>query len=295
MSMRLSLGIALAVGLSGQAAAEAPAPCETLVRVLEASVGQKLTAPPAATRDGWCVLDGARTTGEGAVRASAEQLRVRGEASDDGLVSLEIEGKGLRAAAALNDRDLPDWLRDLLRLQTAEVHLALRRDEAADRLDLDLGQVRLSGGGELSVTAEIAEGHLSAASLLTGRVTKLSVEWKNDGRFLRPMMEAWGERLEPGSTGTRAVLAARAALVRLLAAMPEGSLLDEALKGAEAFIAAMPQGRGRLEVLLRSDNGIGAAQLGLLALSQDPTGPETMARVFAGTEISVSWTPGITP
>lgn len=290
--MRLKLGLALAL-LAGPVGSETvPAACGDLVALVSGLVGD-LVVPPQAARDGWCVLDGARSSGE--VRVSAEALRVRGEMLDGRLVALEVAGEGLRVAPALNNRDMPGWLRDLLRLQAADVRVSLRRDDEVDLLRLERGQVWPSGGGELLVKGEVAGAELSAASVLTGRVTQLYLEWQNEGRLVRPVLEAWGERLKPGATGTEAVLAARAALLGLVEAMPAGSLLDGMPEGVEAFIAALPQGRGRLLVMAGSDDGFGLAQLGLLALADDPTGSEALARVFKGTRISVAWTPGLAP
>ena len=294
-SMRkcLNLGVVLAL-LAGPAAAET-AECAALIAAVEGATGLGLTAPPAGMEDGWCVLDGARSSGEGSVRVTVERLRLRGEAAGDELVALEILGEGLRVSPSLSDRDMPGWLRDFLRLQTAKVDLALRRDEAGDQLLLERGRLGLSGGSELVVIGEVAGAELSAASLLTGRVTRLAAEWKNDGRTLRPLLEAMGAQLEPGATGTKAVLAARAALSGVIETVPEGSLPEESADALNAFIAALPQGRGRLRVTVASDAGIGMAQLGMLALSDDPLGPQALARLFADVAVGADWAPGIAP
>ena len=292
MPMRLSLGMMLTLGLAGPVAAET-VDCQILVDAVEAFAGLDLSAPPAARQDGWCVLDGARLTGEGAPQVSVERLRVAGTEAEGELLSLEIEGNGLRVRPALNDRDMPGWLRDLLRLQSAEVHLLLERDATADRLVLAGGRLDLSGGGALVLTGEVAGAHLSAPSILTGRVTALHLEWKNDGRTLRPVMEALGTAVDPRSTGTQAVLAARGALLGVVDAVPEGNLPEADAEALAAFIVALPQGRGRLVLDFASGAGIGAAQLGLLALSDDPTSPEALARLFDGARISAGWAPGI--
>ena len=293
MPMRLSLGMMLALGLAGPVAAETAADCDIVVETLESFTGLDLSAPPAGIQDGWCVLDGARLTGEGAPQVSVERLRVAGTVAEDELLSLEIEGAGLRVRPALNDREMPGWLRDLLRLQSADFHLLLRRDEAADRLVLDGGRLDLSGGSALVLTGEVAGAHLSAASVLTGRVTALHLDWKNDGRTLRPVMEALGTEVDPRATGTQAVLAARGALLEVTEAMPDGNLPEADAEALAAFIAALPQGRGRLVLDFASDAGIGAAQLGLLALSDDPTSPEVLARLFDEARISALWEPGL--
>lgn len=291
---RSAAGILLAL-LASPAAGETVASCDTLIAAVETLTGLSLSTPTSAMQDGWCVLDGARLTGEGAPQVSAERLRLLGTEAEGELLSLEIDGNGLRARPALNDRDMPGWLRDLLRLQSAEVHLRIWRDEAADRLVLEGGQLRLSGGGELILTAGIAGARLSVASLLTGRVTALHLEWVNDGRTLRPLMEALGAGVELRSSGTQAVLAARAALLGVVHSIPEGSLPEADSEALEGFVAALPQGRGRLVLDFGSETGIGAAQLGLLALSDDPAGPEALGRLLADAVLRVDWQPGLAP
>lgn len=291
--MRLSLGFALALGAAPVGAG--PAGCDALLAAVEGAVGMRLSAPPAAMESGWCVLDGARTLGHGKLRVSVGRLRLRGEAEDKRLLALEIDGEGLRVAPALNNRDMDGWLRDLMRLQTASVHLAVRRDDLGDRLFVEDGHLGLSGGSELALAAEVAGADLTGSSLLVGRVTALHLEWKNDGRTLRPVLEALGAGVEPGASGTKAELAARQALAGVVNAMPSDSLPEEAAEALAAFVAALPQGRGRLVIDLASEPGIGAAQLGLLALAEDPTAPEALARLFAGSAIAASWTAGMFP
>lgn len=293
MPKHLSLGVLLAFALAGPVAAETAADCAILVDAVETFTGLELSAPPADSQDGWCVLDGARLTGEGAPQVSLERLRMAGTVAEDDLLSLEIDGAGLRLRPALNDRDMPGWLRDLLRLQSAELHLKLRRDDAADQLGLEDGRLDLSGGSALVLTGTLAGARLSAPSILTGRVTVLHLDWTNDGRTLRPVLEALGTAVEPRSTGTQAVLAARAVLLGFVDDFPRDSLPDADGEALERFIAALPQGRGRLVLDFASEAGIGAAQLGLLALSDDPASPKALARLFDGARISASWAPGL--
>ena len=292
MRMRLRLVFALAL-LAGPVGA-GPAGCDALVAAVEGAAGVSLSAPPAGMDNGWCVLDGARSTDQD-LRVSVERLRLRGEAEGERLLALEVMAEGLRVAPALGNRDMAGWLRDLLRLQTASLHLALRRDQAGDRLLLEGGHLGLSGGSELVLAGEIAGAELSAASLLAGRVTGLHLEWKNDGRTLRPVLEALGAGLEPGASGAKALLAAREAMSAVIAALPESSLPEDATEALEGFVAALPQGRGRLVLDFASEEGLGAAGLGLLALAEDPTGPKALARLFAGSRIGAVWTPGLAP
>ncbi len=293
MPMCLRL-VALLALLAGPVGAE-PAGCDALARAVQDTFGLRLSTAPAPVAEGWCVVDGVRLEGESAPRITLQTLRIRGEMAEGSLMALEVEGKGLRVAPSLNDRKTAPWLRDFLRLQTSDMQVSIRREDAADRLLVQDGHLLLSGGAELALSAEIAGAGVSAASLLTGRVTGLHLEWKNDGRTLRPVMEAMGAQLEPEAEGTRAVLAARDLLSGLIDAMPGDSLPQDTAEALERFVAALPQGRGRLVLDFASEDGIGAARLGLLALAEDPMGPAALARVFAGSGIGASWTPGLTP
>lgn len=293
--MRIRLGIALAIGLAGSVGAETAADCAVLVGAVEGLTGLSLSAPPSGTDAGWCVLDGARLTGDGAPRITLQRLRIMGEVEGEELRSLEIAGEGLRIAPMLNDDEMPAWLRDLLRLQTADLRLELLHDAAAGRLVLRDGHLGLSQGSELTLMAEIAGGGLSVPSILSGRLTSLHLEWKNDGRTLRPVLEALGQRLEPGATGLAALDAARTGAQGVVRAMPTGSLAAGAAEALDRLVGALPQGRGRLVLDFASEAGIGAAQLGLLALAENPASPEALARLFAGSRISADWAPGLAP
>lgn len=292
MRLRLSLVLALA---AGPGAAETPVPCAGMPEVLRDLSGLTVSAPPAAMKGGWCVLDGARLTGAGVPTVAAGKLRARAGAEGAEVLSLEVEGLGLRLAPGLQERDLPGWLRDLLRLQTADLRLALRRDAGGDRLVLEEARLDLSGGSALRVTGELAGAGLSARSLLSGKLRQLRLEWRSDGRTLRPALAAWGASLQPGAEAGEAVEAARAALMALVGALPEAVLGEPGRTALEATVRALPQGRGRLVAELVSDRGIGAADLGLLALSRDPAGPDALARLLVGSGLEIDWQPGIVP
>ena len=291
---RAAIGMALAAAMCSAVDAQSAVPCAELVGFLESATGLSVQANPAAAEGQWRVLDGARLAGEGAPRITVQKLRMTGAGVGE-LQAREILADGLRVAPALNDRDMPDWLRDLMRLQTADLHLSLRRDEVADTLVLDVGQVALSGGMELTLAAEMAGARLSGPSLLAGRLLALQVDWKNDGRSLRPVMEAFGAKLEPGAKGSRAVDAARAATLALVEALPPDNVPELSAKALGEFVSALPQGRGRLVVNLSSEHGIGAAQLGVLALSDDPGGMQALGRFLYGTRVEATWTAGLTP
>jgi hypothetical protein len=288
--MRLSLGLGLVLGLLAGPVVAEPAECPALAFTFEELTGYLVTAPPAGLDGGWCVFDRAVMTAEGLHDLSVERLRLRGEVAEGKLVELALQASGVRLSPAL--REVDPVLRETLRLQSVEVAGVLR--SGAEGVTLRDGRVKLSGGMDLAVEADLAGGGLSGASVLTASVTGLRLRWRNDGRILRPAMEAAGARIEAESSGPAAVDVARAALLDLAGALPLQSLVGETADALEDLVRDLPQGRGQLTVELTSD-GIGAAQLGLLALSDSPAGPDALARFLAGTAVSIDWQPGIAP
>ena len=273
--------------LAAPAVAET-APCAALWASVAAMTGV-LTKQAPLPQDGWCSLDGA-VLQLGEAEVVAESLRLRGEAAGAVLTEVQLDAQGLRLRPGLGDELDPTW-RETFRLQTADVALTLVADPSG--LALRDAVVRLSGGTEVQLEADVAGAALAPAALALGRLTRLSLDWRNDGKLLRPALEAAGEALEPGATGPKAVDAARAAMRGVVAALP-GAMVGEAdRKELDQLIDALPQGRGRLVLELRSEAGMGAAQLAAAALSDDPTGPETLARLLAGVALVVDWTPGL--
>jgi hypothetical protein len=299
--MRMHLGLAVSTllcGLSLPASAESgPADCRTLSETLEAFTGLGLSAPPAGDEGGWCVFDGAVLAGGGADQPDiwAKRLRLRGTEANDVPESLELDLTGLRVTPKIGDTEMDDRLRSLFRLQTADLSLAVSRNHADDRLELSRGRLVLSGGTEVEFSADLAGSELSATSVLLGALTALDLTWKNDGRLLRPVMEVAGEHLVEGATGSVAVDATRDWLQMIAAALPSASLTGTSGDEAQQLIAALPQGRGRLRLGLVSDAGIGAAQLGLVALAEDPLGAKALERLLSGSRITLDWRPGLVP
>jgi hypothetical protein len=291
--MRPKLGVILALALFGGPVMADPASCPYLATALEGLTGYRVTAPPSGPKTEWCVFDRAVLKAEGAPDLAADQLRLRGEIAEGTLVELAVEAGGVRLAPGLGQRDLDPTLRETLRLQTAEV--AIVATVGPEGLALRDGQLRLSGGTELDVEADVAGAGLSAGSLLLGRLTHATVDWRNDGKLLRPVMQAWGEGLVDGALGEKGIRAARLALQHKVLNLPDSLLQEDGNDRLQAMIDALPQGRGRMMLEFRSAQGIGAAQVGMAALSDDPFGPEALARLFAGASVTLTWTPGLTP
>lgn len=283
---------ALLVLLAGPVAA-GPAECPQLSAALTGLTGYMVTAPVAGSEDGWCVFDRAVLKAEGAPDLAVDRLRLQGEAVDGALVALDLEAGGLRLAPGLGSRDMDPVLRETLRLQTAEVTAVAR--VGPEGLALRDARVRLSGGTEVRIEADIAGAGLQPGALILGRVTRLDLDWRNDGKLLRPAMQAWGAQLVDGALGEARVDAARLAVRHLVQNLPEAMFQGDGLDRMEAVIDALPQGRGWLRLEFRAPDGIGMAEVGIAALSDDPLGPQTLARLFRGSDLTVDWQPGIGP
>jgi hypothetical protein len=289
--MRLRLAVVLAL-LAGPVVAE-PAPCPDLKAALEAATESRMTAPVAGPVGDWCVFDGAVLQAEGAPDVATARLRLRGQVTDGALTELALEASGVRVKPGFGARDMDPTLRETLRLQTADISfVAVAGPEG---LALRDGELHLSGGTELKAEADVAGAGLSAGGLVAGRLTRLDLDWRNDGKLLRPGMQALGERLVDGARGDAGIDAARLALRHLAMNLPGSLFQEDGQDRLETVLDAMPQGRGRLRLEFRSDKGIGAAQVGMAALSGDPLGPEALARLFDGAQLLVDWTPGIAP
>ena len=291
MLMRLRLVVLLAL-LAGPVGAE-PAGCPALADTLQAVTGYRVTAPVAGPEGGWCVFDRAVLRAEGAVSVAAERLRLRGGATDGAVTVLEVEAGGLKIAPGLGQRDRDAVLQETLRLQTFDLSFALHA--GSGELVLKGGRLRLSGGTELAVEADIAGAGLDASAMLTGRLTRLDLDWRNDGKLLRPVMQAWGEGLVDGAEGGAAVDAARLAVQHIVRNLPASLFPGDGQEVLDTTLEALPQGRGRLRLEFRAPEGIGAAQVAIAAFSGDPLGPEALARLFGGAQVVVDWQPGIAP
>lgn len=289
--MRLRLAVLLAL-LAGPLVAE-PAPCPEVRAALEAATGCRMTAPAAGPDGDWCVFDGAVLQAKGAPDVLVQRLRLRGQVVDGLLTEVALEAAGVRVKPGFGARDMNPTLRETLRLQTAD--LAFVASAGPEGLALRDLRLSLSGGTELELEADIAGAGLSVAALVPGRLTRLDLDWRNDGKLLRPGMQAWGEGLADGATGDAGVDAARLALRHLAQNLPPALFTGDGQVRLEAMLDALPQGRGRLRLAFRSTEGIGAAQVGIAALSDDPLGPEALARLFGGAQVTVDWTPGIAP
>jgi hypothetical protein len=263
--------------------------CAPFTAALATIDGYEVNIPPAAPDGDWCVLDGTalRSAQPGWPDVTVDRLRLRQTATEVGL-----DLQGLRAAPRPSDRQMDDRLRSMLRLQSADLNLRSVHDPDNRRVTLSAFRLELSGGTSLDLSADIEDADLSAAGLAGGRLTRASLVWRSDGRLLRPIMDMAGEGLA-GTPGGPAVDAARAALEEIVDLLPPASLDDASRKALAAAIRALPQGRGKLVLTLASEDGIGAARLGMAALQGDPLSPKAMAALFDGATLTATWTPGL--
>ncbi|KAF0113666.1 MAG: hypothetical protein FD150_1956 [Rhodobacteraceae bacterium] len=295
MAMRLRPALVLAVGFAGPLGADTGLGCRQLGDVFTAMTSYSLTLPPAPNVEAACVVDDAVLQAEGGPKITVKRLELSGTGVDGMPDSLSLVVKGLRVTPALLDRTMDPRLRDALRLQTVDVRLMLRQGTLFEGLELRGGVIALSGGTEVRIEADLKGAGFEAGTLLSALLTALDLEWKADGRLLRPAMEAVGERLTDGATGDAAVEAARQGLLAVIANLPGEMLTGDTAKELAALVEALPQGRGRMALGFDAGDGIGAARLAIAALSDDPVGETALAKLFAGTALLVDWTPGIVP
>lgn len=290
-------GITLALGLSSPVAANTAVDCDVLHRVLEDLSGYSISAPPATAEDIWCVLGQARLTAAGRPDLTLDRLRVmgRGELAEGPPIFVSVELTGLRLSSKAAERQVPEWLQSAMRLQSADIAFLLYTAQAEDLLNIRAVSVKLSGGMVLELDVQIRSAGMSATSILTGELTELLLRLRNDGRTLRPAMEAAGAALDGGALGARAIDSARAALNRIADALPEDNLFAASREEIMSAIRGLPQERGEFVLRLSSTGGIGAADIGLLALAEDPVSPEALARFLRGTVLNATWQPGLAP
>jgi len=292
----IALALVLPLCAGSVAAEPATVDCGSLAQAVQGA-GYAMTAPPAGPEDGWCVFDGAVLVARDGQRPDihAKRLRLRGTEADGVPVSIEVAATGLRVKPGLGDRELDSRLRSLVQLQGMDLTFAATRNPATDTLELRGLVLRLSGGTEITLNADIVGAGLTAASLARGRLTLLELGWRNDGRLPQPLMEIAGERLDPSAKGAASVKAARDFLAALVAALPDAAFESGSKEAVARMVAALPQGRGRLTLALSAPEGIAAPRLVVAGLAKDPLGPEALDKLFAGVRILAQWEPGLTP
>lgn len=297
MRMRLRLGIALLPALAGVAGAEPSAlGCADLGDLLSDLTGYALSLPPAPNVEGWCIADNAVLRAEGRPRLTVERLHLAGQAVDGVPESLSLVLGGMRVVPDLNDRTMDPRLASMLRLQTVDaMMLTLRRSPEFEGLKLEDGEIVLSGGTKLAFEASFLGGGFSAREMVPAALTGLRLDWRNDGRLLRAAMEMAGERLVEGATGSAAVDATRREMLALVANLPDTAMEGDAADELRSAVEALPQGHGWLHLAFVSEAGIGVARLAIAAMSDAPTGPEALGRLFADGRLTVDWQPGLAP
>jgi hypothetical protein len=271
--------------------AEGTPDCARLAEALTVIEGYAVTVPPAGPEQGWCVLDGARfrSQAEGRPDLAVDRLRLRLSATE-----VDLDLQGLRAAPRPSDRTVDDRLRSLMRLQSADLRLRAVHDPVAGVLNLSGLRLDLSSGARLELDAEIRGANLVPASLALGAVTGMKLVWRNDGKVLGPVMDLAGEDLS-GAAGSSAVDATRAAFAEVVRALPVSALDDASRKALAAAVGALPQGRGKLTLTFVSEDGIGAARLAVVALSDDALSPKALEALLDGATITAAWQPGLAP
>ncbi len=285
------LGLALAAPALSE---PVPADCAALVALVRDFTGYEVTAPPAGAVEGWCVLDGARLVSGRADQPDlkVDGLRLKGEAEGAVVTSVEVEATGLRLVQGLGAKQLDERLQAMLRLQGGDLRFAAGLNPEAGRLEVRGFALVLSGGTEISLSADLAGAGLSPLGVAAGRLTGLELQWNADGRLMRGVMEAAGVGIDGSLAGAEAITAARDGLQGVIEVLP-GSLVDkDSRHELDGMTASLPEGRGVLQLSFRSDEGIGAADLLVAGLGKAPL-EETLATLFAGSSLQADWSQGL--
>ena len=274
-----------------------PAKCAALVALVQEFTGYEAKAAPQAAVLGWCVMDGAELAADQPdwPNLRAATLRLKGEVEGSTVVAIEVDIAGLRLVAGLGSKQVDEKLQDMFRLQNADLRFRASVNAGTGQIEIRDLDISLSGGTEISLEADLAGTGLSVPEVAAGRLTRLDLIWKADGRLMRQVMELAGSRQGKGLSGAEAIRAARGGLSDLLAALPDAMLEGESRAELAGLLASLPEGRGVLELSFQGDPGIGAADLLLASLSKAPLARETLARLFAGAAVTADWQQGLQP
>lgn len=291
------LALLLAQTVSFACAESLPADCDMLSAFVQDFTGYEIVAPPAAAVDGWCVLDSARlkALADDQPDLQAETLRLRGQSADGAPTSVEVQLSGLRLVQGLGSKQLDERLKAIFRLQSADLRLGMGLNAEDERLELRDLVLSLSGGTVVRVDADIAGAAMTPLGLAAGRLTMLELEWQSDGRLLRGAMEAVGAGSDGIRTDAEAVRSARTGLQRLIDALPAKFLSDESRRALSGMVASLPEARGVLQLSFASEEGIGAADLLLAGMADEPLGEDSLGKLLATSGLEADWSPGLQP
>ena len=291
------LALLLAKTVSSAWAEPLPADCSMLSALVQDFTGYEVAARPAIAMDGWCVLEGARLAAlsDAQPDLQAETLRLRGQIVDGAPTWIEVQLTGLRLVQGLGAKQLDERLKAIFRLQSADFRLGMGLNTEAERLEIRDLFLSLSGGTVIRIDADLAGAGMTPLGLAVGRLTMLEIEWKNDGRLLRGGMEAVGSGPDETRTADEAVRAAREEPQLLIGALPATFLEDESRRALSGMAASLPEARGVLQLSFASEQGIGAADLLLAGMADEPLGEASLGKLFASSRLEADWSPGIQP
>lgn len=301
--------IAVMMFVAGNAAAQGmtPASCAALWSSVPADLGgYELNQAAMVEGAGWCVAQGVALLGQEVKQPniSVATLRVRGAGlaqmavPEGGFRELEVEAKGLRVAPKINDRGISDKLRTYLRVQVADVSFLIRWNAETGAVQLRQFQLALADGTKMTLGADIAGGQLQTMqaaqlSLLVARLTAMDLTLITKGQGLRPLVDALAQDMVPKDTNpAQALDAARAVVLSSVDSLPDAAFSGPSKSALRDWIEALPQPAGKLTVALQAEAGIGAVQVALAGLLDDPTGAAALDAVFDGATVRVDWQPG---
>jgi hypothetical protein len=301
--------LAVMSSMAGNAAAEdmTPASCAALWSGVPALVGgYELNQSVMVEQAGWCFVQGVALLGQkvNQPNISMATLRVRGDglaqtvAPDGGFRELEVDATGLRVAPKISDRGISDKLRTYLRVQVADVSFVIRWNAQTGAVQLRQFQLALADGTKVTLGADIEGaqlGSLQAAqlSLLVARLTAMDLAMVTKGQGMRPLVEAVAQEMVPKDTVPgRAIEAARRVVLSGVDVLPDAAFDGPSKSALRDWVEALPQPAGKLVIALRAEVGIGAVQVALAAMTDNPTSAAALEAVFSGATVRVDWQPG---
>lgn len=271
-----------------------PAKCPALEVLVQEFTGYAVRAESQAAVLGWCVMDRAVMVADRPdwPDLKVATLRFKGEVEGNVVVAIEVDIAGLRLVAGLGSKQVDEELQRMFRLQNADLWFRAEVNAEAGRLEVRGFALVLSGGTEISLSADLSGAGLSPLGVAAGRLTGLELQWNADGRLMRGVMEAAGVGIDGSLAGAEAITAARDGLQGVIEVLP-GSLVDkDSRHELDGMTASLPEGRGVLQLSFRSDEGIGAADLLVAGLGKAPL-EETLATLFAGSSLQADWSQGL--
>ncbi len=308
--IRFSALIFAALPLSAHAMTEGE--CADLWGRAQNLVSQMGPTQPTLTSDSvgrlegeWCVVDAVIIESEDnySPRFNIEQLRYRG-AGMVGLfdwsvppTSLDIEMDGLNFGVRV-DEPVMDYLIAAQRHTSGtDVAVSMVWDAGSKTVALTKGTMDFPGENAISVTARAknvdlgTKGRAQMAMLGFG-VTEMDVSVTSNGLFESYFLMPIGAALLTQDTDPAAqVDALKMQAAAMIASLPDATFSADTKAAMNTVIGEFPNPAGKLDLILRSEAGVGPRSLAGYALLGVPTTIAALAPMFDGLTVGATYTP----